>query len=89
MDGPSYIYHLGDWDPSGVNAAQKIELTLREMAPDVEIHFEKDRGEPRANPTVEFADLPYEGGSDSRSKGFGDISVELDAIPPTELGVGW
>jgi hypothetical protein len=26
---PTYIYHLGDFDPSGVNAADKIESTLR------------------------------------------------------------
>jgi hypothetical protein len=30
---PAYIYHLGDFDPSGVNAGEKIEETLRELAP--------------------------------------------------------
>jgi hypothetical protein len=34
---PAYIYHLGDYDPSGVNAAGKIEETLRELAPDADI----------------------------------------------------
>jgi hypothetical protein len=29
---PTYIYHLGDFDPSGVNAGEKIEETLREIA---------------------------------------------------------
>jgi len=38
---PTYIYHLGDFDPSGVNAGEKIEETLREMAPDAEIYFER------------------------------------------------
>jgi hypothetical protein len=33
LEVPAYIYHLGDFDPSGVNAAQKIEETLRELAP--------------------------------------------------------
>jgi hypothetical protein len=28
---PTYIYHLGDFDPSGVNAGEKIEQTLKEM----------------------------------------------------------
>ena len=37
LDVPAYIYHLGDFDPSGVNAGKKIEGTLREMAPDVDI----------------------------------------------------
>jgi hypothetical protein len=38
---PAYIYHLGDFDPSGVNAGEKIEETLRELAPHAEIHFER------------------------------------------------
>ncbi len=33
LDVPAYIYHLGDFDPSGVNAGEKIEETLRELAP--------------------------------------------------------
>jgi hypothetical protein len=33
LDVPTSIYHLGDFDPSGVNAGEKIEQTLREMAP--------------------------------------------------------
>ena len=41
LDVPAYIYHLGDFDPSGVNAGEKIEETLRELAPDAEIHFER------------------------------------------------
>src|SRR6516225_8227881 len=38
---PAYIYHLGDFDPSGVDAGNKIEETLRELAPDAEIYFER------------------------------------------------
>jgi hypothetical protein len=38
---PACIYHLGDFDPSGVNAGEKIEQTLREMAPDAEIRFQR------------------------------------------------
>src|SRR6202030_2583182 len=41
LNVPVYIYHLGDFDPSGVNAGEKIEQTLREMAPAAEIHFER------------------------------------------------
>jgi hypothetical protein len=41
LDVPTYIYHFGDFDPSGVNAGQKIEQTLREMAPEAEIYFER------------------------------------------------
>src|SRR4051795_4843576 len=38
---PTFIYHLGDFDPSGVNAGEKIEQTLQELAPDAEIVFER------------------------------------------------
>jgi hypothetical protein len=30
----TYIYHLGDFDPSGVNAGEKIDETLRELVRD-------------------------------------------------------
>jgi hypothetical protein len=84
LEVPTYIYHLGDFDPSGVNAGKKIEETPREMAADAEIHFERiavTREQIRKwrqpmRPTKK---------SDTRAKGFGDISVELDAIPPNKL----
>ena len=38
---PAYIFHFGDLDPSGVDAARDIESKLRRYAPDVEIHFER------------------------------------------------
>jgi hypothetical protein len=41
LDVPAYIYHLGDYDPSGQDAARAIDESLREMAPDAEIHFER------------------------------------------------
>ena len=41
LERPAYIYHFGDYDPSGVNAGEKIEQTLKEMAPHAEIHFER------------------------------------------------
>jgi hypothetical protein len=46
LDVPAYIYHLGDFDPSGVNAGEKIEETLRELAPEAEIFFERGRAAP-------------------------------------------
>lgn len=84
LDVPAYIYHLGDYDPSGVNAGEKIEETLRELAPDAEIHFE--RIAVTEDQIIEW-DLPSRPTkkSDTRSKGFGDISVELDAIEPGQL----
>jgi hypothetical protein len=84
LEVPTFIYHFGDFDPSGVNAGEKIEQTLKEMAPQADITFE------RVAVTAEQIsawDLPTRPTklSDSRAKGFGGISVELDAIRPDHL----
>jgi hypothetical protein len=85
LDKPAYIYHLGDADPSGECAAQKIEQTLREFAPTAEIHFERlavlehqiDEWNLPTRPTKT---------TDSRARKFGRAeSVELDAIHPDKL----
>ena len=84
LEVPTYVYHFGDYDPSGVNAAEKIEQTLREMAPNAQIHFQRVAVQPWQ---IEEWDLPTRPTktSDTRSKNFGDISVELDAIDPDRL----
>lgn len=82
---PAYIYHLGDFDPSGVCAGEKIEATLREFAPEAEIHFERLAVLPEQ---IKAWDLPIRPTkkSDSRAKKFGHAeSVELDAIHPEQL----
>jgi hypothetical protein len=84
LDVPTFIYHLGDFDPSGVNAGEKIEETLREMAPDAHISFERLAVTPEQIRTWDLPTRPTKR-SDSRSRGFGDISVELDAIAPEQL----
>jgi hypothetical protein len=84
LDVPTYIYHLGDYDPSGVNAGEKIEQTLRELAPDAEIHFERLAVDRLQIWAWNLPTRPTKT-SDTRSKNFGDISVELDAIRPDQL----
>jgi hypothetical protein len=82
---PAHIYHLGDFDPSGVNAAAKIEETLRELAPDAEIHFERIAVTPAQIEHWRLPSRPTKG-TDTRAKSFGsDVSVELDAINPNDL----
>src|SRR5262249_48942139 len=81
---PAYIYHLGDFDPSGVNAGEKIEETLCEMAPDAEIYFERVAVTPDQINNWHLPTRPTKE-SDTRSKNFGAISVELDAIDPNRL----
>lgn len=84
VDVPTFIYHLGDFDPSGVNAGEKIEETLREMAPDADISFKRIAVNPAQ---IEAWNLPTRPTktTDSRSRNFGSISVELDAIEPNLL----
>lgn len=81
---PAYIYHLGDFDPSGVNAAETIEETLRKLAPRAEIHFERLAVTEAQIGLWHLPTRPTKQ-SDSRAKGFGDISVELDAMEPARL----
>ena len=85
LDVPTYIYHFGDFDPSGVNAGEKIEETLRELAPGADIVFERI-----AVTEAQIADwdLPTRPtkASDTRAKAFGStLSVELDAIETNQL----
>jgi len=85
LEVPTYIYHLGDFDPSGVNAGEKIEETLREMAPDAEIYFERIAVTEEQITEWNLPSRPTKS-SDTRSKNFGStISVELDAIDPNTL----
>jgi hypothetical protein len=82
---PAYIYHFGDLDPSGVDAARDIDVKLRRYAPDAEIHFERP-AVTRAQ--VEEWNLPTRPTkqTDTRAKKFGSAtSVELDAIPAAKL----
>ncbi len=82
---PAYIYHLGDFDPSGVDAGRKIEATLREMAPNAEINFERLAVVPWQIAEWNLPGRPTKL-TDTRAKAFGDHdSVELDSIPPDVL----
>src|SRR5499427_4932799 len=84
LDVPAYIYHLGDFDPSGVNAGEKIEETLRELAPDAAITFERIAVTPKQISDLNLPTRPTKK-TDTRSKSFGELSVELDAIAPDVL----
>jgi hypothetical protein len=83
---PCFVYHLGDYDPSGVNAAEKVEETLRELAPSAEIIFQRIAVTPAQIAAWSLPTRPTKA-SDSRARswGGGDESVELDAIEPNRL----
>ncbi len=71
LDVPAYIYHFGDFDPSGVNAGEKIEQTLRELAPTPTSDL---RARSPSTPSRSATGSCRRGRprqSDSRAKGFG------------------
>ena len=85
LNVPAFIYHLGDYDPSGVDAGNKIEATLREYAPRAEIHFKRlavTEGQIR---DLNLPSRPTKKTDSRASKFKSSISVELDAIPPGVL----
>ena len=85
LDIPAYIYHLGDFDPSGVNAGEKIEEMLRELAPDADIVFERIAVTEEQITDWDLPTRPTKA-SDTRAKTFSSaLSVELDAIEPNQL----
>jgi hypothetical protein len=84
LDVPTFIYHLGDFDPSGVNAGEKIEQTLHELAPQADITFQRIAVTPKQIGEWNLPTRPTKT-SDTRSRGFSPVSVELDAIEPDRL----
>jgi hypothetical protein len=82
---PCFIYHLGDSDPSGENAAEVIERELREYAPGAEIHFERLAVTREQIRDWRLPSRPTKT-DDTRAAAFGNRrSVELDAIDPNRL----
>jgi hypothetical protein len=81
---PTFIYYLGDHDPSGLDIPRAVERELRRLAPGAEIHFERIAV---TEEQIERLNLPTRPTkrSDSRAQRFRGESVEVDAIPPTVL----
>jgi hypothetical protein len=85
---PAFIFHLGDHDPSGRAAGEHIERTLRDLAPNADIVFE--RLAVTVEQIAEYA-LPTRPTKHTDSRApkfeaeFGAGSVELDAIHPDTL----
>ena len=84
MGKPTFIYYLGDHDPSGVNIPKVVERDLREMAPDAAITFMRLAVNPEQIRRFNLQTRPTKT-KDSRAKSFEGESVEVDAIPPAIL----
>lgn len=83
-DVPAHIHHLGDFNQSGMDAGRQIDAPLRGLAPQAKIHFERLAVLPQQIRDWSLPTRPTKS-TGSRTKGFGDISVELDAIEPSQL----
>lgn len=80
----TFVYQLGDHDPSGVDAWRSFQERVRGFVPHADVVFERLAVYPAQ---IDWYSLPTRPTktTDSRAKGFVGGSVEVDAIPPTEL----
>jgi hypothetical protein len=93
-DRPVYVYLFTDYDPAGVNIADKVEEELLERTGWGDVHVERVAVTPEQ---IEHLNLPARPTKRSKRKGLtryevshGDVSVELDAMPPNVLrGMVW
>jgi hypothetical protein len=81
---PTYIYYVGDWDPSGLDITRATEAGLWEYAPNAQIHFERIAVTKEQIITMGLPTRPTKK-KDSRSKNFSGESVEVEAIDPNDL----
>jgi hypothetical protein len=85
---PTYVYIMSDFDPSGLALVNAIRRELPSMAPEVDWSINRIAVTPEQ---IDKMSLPTRAlkNSDTRAKRFaetyGNISVELDAIPPQTL----
>jgi hypothetical protein len=82
-DKPTFIYYLGDHDPSGIDIPRNVEKQLRQMAPDALLTFTL-AVTPEQIQSFDLPTRPTKSG-DTRSRRFVGESVEVDAIPAHAL----
>lgn len=80
-----YVYHLGDHDPSGVNAGENIEHRLRELAPSASIIFERVAVTQAQIAEWKLPSRPTKTSDPRSGKWRGGDSVELDALSTERL----
>jgi hypothetical protein len=88
-DRPVYVYLFTDYDPAGVNIADKVEEELLDRTGWVDVHVERVAITPEQ---ISYHNLPTRPTKRSKRKGLtryeashGAVSVELDAMPPNVL----
>jgi hypothetical protein len=81
---PTYVYQLGDHDPSGVAAWEDFQRKVMDFASDTEIYFERIAVTPEQIEEFGLPTRPTKR-TDTRAAGFVGESVEVDAIPARTL----
>jgi hypothetical protein len=88
-DRPVYVYLFTDYDPAGMNIADRVEEELLERTRWGDVHVERVAVTPEQ---IQLYDLPTRPTNRSQRKKLtryeathGDVSVELDAMPPDVL----
>ncbi len=81
---PAFVYHFGDWDPSGRDIFDVAVRDVKKDAPTSDVHFERVAVTPEQIRDWQLLTSPPKK-SDSRSKGFEGGVVEIEAIPPAQL----
>jgi len=77
---PTFVYYIGDWDPSGKLIGQHVISQLREFAPDVDIEFERLLINPDQIEEFDLSTKPVK--RNTHSGGFHDNrAVEAEAMP--------
>ena len=79
-----HIFYFGDYDPSGVDIFRNISERLHEFSPQADLFISRPAVTEKQIMEMQLPSRPTKK-SDTRSKGFGDESVELDAINPDKL----
>lgn len=82
---PTYIYHFGDHDPSGLLVDAQIARGLQRLAPDADIRFRRLAVTPAQISDWELPTRPTKRENNRHAHGFSGRSVELDAIPAYRL----
>lgn len=85
VEKPTYIYQLGDHDPSGVTAFDKLADRLRDMVPeDISMKFERIAVTPNQIGEYQLPTRPTKDSNHGNAATFGD-SVEVDAMDSNTL----
>jgi hypothetical protein len=84
IEKTTYLYQLGDHDPSGVDGWRSFQERVRGFAPEAYAVFERLAVTPEQIAEYDLPTRPTKA-TDTRAKGFDGESVEVDALPATVL----